>query len=178
MDDGFLRRHHILAQRAAPAAGAENLFVRADVIQAVPAVPAFAAAVMRLDDDPVADPEVFDLRADFHHIAGGFMPGDDRRDAERVLSVIGVHLGPADSAVADADFDIVRFFNLGFRAVVAEIRDAHSFKVSGSHKQGSFPCRRNRRMIPLLILSYAREKNNRLRLQCGSINVQQADLLR
>ena len=47
--------------------------------------------------------------------------------------MIGVDLGAADAAAADADFYLVGLFNLGFGHIGAEFCGADARKISGSH---------------------------------------------
>lgn len=50
-----------------------------------------AASVMRLCGNAVADPIFGDLTAHFDNDAGKFMSGNNGRNAERMLAMVGVH---------------------------------------------------------------------------------------
>ena len=133
LDDGLLGGDDVLAQAAAPGAGAEDLLVRADVVEPVIAVPAVAAAVVGLDGDAVADLELGDALAYRHHVTGHLVAGDYGRDAEGVQAVDGVDLAAAYAAVAYSYLYVVGLLNLRFRHVVAELGDADGGHITSSH---------------------------------------------
>ena len=142
MDNGLFGGDDVLAECAAPAACAEHLLAGADVVQPVLAVPALAAAVVRLDNDAVADLEVLYVGADLNHVAGRLMAGHKGRDAERVQTVVCVYLGAADAAAADLNFYPVAlvFSELRFRHVVSEACRSDIVNISCSHKSAFLFC--------------------------------------
>ena len=88
---------------------------------------------MRLDDYAIARLKFCDGGANLNHITGSLMTGDNGRDAEGVLAVVCMNLRAADTAITHAYLNIGRFCDLWLAAVVAEIRNSDSFKISGSH---------------------------------------------
>ena len=101
---------HILLEYAVHRRGGKEHHIRAQVIFALPAEPAMAAGLARLQGHPVAHLQMRDLAAHLHHSAARLMAEHKGRLYHEVADGAGliiVHVGAADAHILQLDQHLI-----------------------------------------------------------------------
>ena len=101
---------HILLEHAVHRGRSKEHHIRAQVVFPLPAIPAMAAGLPRLQGHPVANLQVGHLAAHLHHCAAGLMAQDEGRLHHKIADGPGLvimHIGTADAYIFQLNQNLI-----------------------------------------------------------------------